>query len=84
MPTAYVLINCDLGYEADIIKKIKQIPKVIDVIHVSGVYDIIVRISSDDMEKLRETIKSKIKIIDNVRSTITMIVTDGQGQKHYK
>jgi DNA-binding Lrp family transcriptional regulator len=84
MPTAYVLINCDLGYEADIIKKIKQIPKVIDVIHVSGVYDIIVRISSDDMEKLRETIKSKIKIIDNVRSTITMIVTDGQGQRHYK
>jgi DNA-binding Lrp family transcriptional regulator len=84
MPTAYVLINCDLGYEDDIIKKIKQIPKVIDVIHVSGVYDIIVRISSDDMEKLRETIKSKIKIIDNVRSTITMIVTDGQGQKHYK
>jgi DNA-binding Lrp family transcriptional regulator len=84
MPTAYVLINCDLGYEADIIKKIKQIPKVIDVIHVSGVYDIIVRISSDDMEKLRETIKSKIKIIDNVRSTITMIVTDGQGQKYYK
>jgi DNA-binding Lrp family transcriptional regulator len=84
MPTAYVLINCDLGYEDDIIKKIKQIPKVIDVIHVSGVYDIIVRISSDDMEKLRETIKSKIKIIDNVRSTITMIVTDGQGQRHYK
>ena len=84
MPIAYVLINCDLGYETEIIKKIRQIPKVMDVIHVSGVYDIIVRISSEDMDKLRETIKSNIKKIDNVRSTITMIVTDGQGQKYLK
>ena len=82
MPTAYVLINCDLGYEDEIIKKIKQIPKVMDVIHVSGVYDIIVRISSEDMDKLKETIKLNIKKIDKVRSTITMIVTDGQGQRY--
>jgi DNA-binding Lrp family transcriptional regulator len=84
MPTAYVLINCDLGYEDDIIKKIKQIPKVIEVIHVSGVYDIIVRISSDDMDKLKEVIKINIKKIDRIRSTITMIVTDSQGQKYFK
>jgi DNA-binding Lrp family transcriptional regulator len=81
MPTAYVLLNCDLGSEGDILKKIKQVPEVIEVIHVSGVYDIIVRISSDNMDKLREIIKLNIKKIDKVRSTITMVVTDGQGQK---
>ncbi|MDQ6723996.1 MAG: Lrp/AsnC ligand binding domain-containing protein [Thermoproteota archaeon] len=81
MPIAYVLINCDLGSEGDIIKKIKQIPEVIDVTNVAGVYDIIVRISSDNMDKLRENIKLNIKKIDKVRSTITMIVTEGQGQK---
>ncbi|MER5174165.1 MAG: Lrp/AsnC ligand binding domain-containing protein [Candidatus Nitrosocosmicus sp.] len=81
MPTAYVLINCDLGSEGDIIKKIKHVPEVIEVTNVSGVYDIIVRISADDMDKLRENIKSNIKKIDKVRSTITMIVTEGQGQK---
>jgi DNA-binding Lrp family transcriptional regulator len=81
MPTAFVLLNCDLGSEGDIIEKIKKIPGVIEVTYVAGVYDIIVRISSDNMDKLREIIKMNIKKIDKVRSTITMIVTEGQGQR---
>ena len=56
MPTAYVLLNCDLGSETEIIKKIKQVPEVVEVSGVFGVYDIIVRISSDDMDKLREIV----------------------------
>ncbi len=43
MPTAYVLLNCDLGSESEIIKKIKQVPEVIEVSGVFGVYDIIVQ-----------------------------------------
>ncbi len=76
MPVAYVLINCDLGYEDEIINKIKQIPEVIEATHVMGVYDIIVRVSSNDMFRLRKTIKLYIKNIQNIRSTLTMIVTE--------
>ena len=81
MPTAYVLLNCDLGSEGDIMKKIRDVPGVIEVTNVAGVYDIVVRISSDNMDKLREIIKLNIKKIDKVRSTTTMIVTEGHGQK---
>jgi DNA-binding Lrp family transcriptional regulator len=81
MPTAYVLLNCDLGSEGDIMKKIRDVPGVIEVTNVAGVYDIVVRISSDNMDKLREIIKLNIKKIDKVRSTITMIVTEGHGQR---
>ena len=81
MPTAYVLLNCDLGAESDIIKKIKQVPEVVEVSGVFGVYDIIVRVSSEDMDKLREIITWNIRKIDKVRSTLTMIVIEGQGQK---
>lgn len=80
MPTAYVLLNCDLGSESEIIKKIRQVPEVIEVSGVFGVYDIIVRISSDDMDKLREIITWNIRKIDKVRSTLTMIVIEGQGE----
>jgi len=80
MPTAYVLLNCDLGSETEIIKKIKQVPELVEVSGVFGVYDIIVRISSDDMDKLREIITWNIRKIDKVRSTLTMIVIEGQGQ----
>jgi DNA-binding Lrp family transcriptional regulator len=81
MPTAYVLLNCDLGAEGDIINKIKQVPEVMEVTHIIGVYDIIVRVSSDDMFKLRKIIKMNLKHIDKVRSTLTMIVIDEQENK---
>ncbi|MDQ4072761.1 MAG: Lrp/AsnC ligand binding domain-containing protein [Thermoproteota archaeon] len=80
MPVAYVLINCDLGHEGEIIDKIKQIPEVIEATHVMGVYDIIVRVSSNDMFRLRKTIKLNIKNIQKIRSTLTMIVTEEPGK----
>jgi DNA-binding Lrp family transcriptional regulator len=79
MPTSYVLINCDLGSEEEIIKEIKKLPDVKEVSGVYGVYDIIVKIQADTMDKLRETITWKIRRIDKVRSTLTMIVIEGQG-----
>lgn len=79
MPTAYVLINCDLGSEEEIIKEIKKLPDVVEVSGVYGVYDIIVKLQANSMDKLRETITWKVRRIDKVRSTLTMIVIEGQG-----
>ncbi|HEX6067400.1 MAG TPA: Lrp/AsnC ligand binding domain-containing protein [Nitrososphaera sp.] len=81
MPTAYVLINCDLGSEDDIIRELKKMPETVEVSGVYGVYDIIAKVSSDSMEKLRETITWHVRKIDKVRSTLTMIVIEGQGGK---
>ena len=77
MPTAYVLINCDLGSEDDIIKELKKIPEVVEVSGVFGVYDIIVRIRSESMDKLREVVTWNVRRIDKVRSTLTMMVIEG-------
>lgn len=81
MPTAYVLINCDLGSEDDIIKELKKLPEVVEVSGVFGVYDIIVRIRSDSMDKLREVVTWNVRRIDKVRSTLTMMVIESQGDK---
>ena len=81
MPTAYVLINCDLGSEEEIIKELKKLPEAIEVSGVYGVYDIIGKIRSDSMDRLRETITWHVRRIDKVRSTLTMIVIEGQGEK---
>jgi DNA-binding Lrp family transcriptional regulator len=81
MPTAYVLINCDLGSEDDIIKELKKLPEVVEVSGVFGVYDIIVRIRSESMDKLREVVTWNVRRIDKVRSTLTMMVIEGQGDK---
>ncbi|MEW5841457.1 Lrp/AsnC ligand binding domain-containing protein [Nitrososphaera sp.] len=81
MPTAYVLINCDLGSEEDIISELKKLPETVEVSGVYGVYDIVAKIRSDTMDRLRETITWHVRKIDKVRSTLTMIVIEGQGEK---
>lgn len=84
MPTAYVLINCDLGSEDDIIRELKKLPEAVEVSGVYGVYDIIAKIRSDTMDKLRETITWHVRKVNKVRSTLTMIVIEGQGEKGAK
>ncbi len=81
MPTAYVLINCDLGSEEEILKELRRLNEVVELSGVYGVYDIIAKIRADSMDKLRETITWHVRRIDKVRSTLTMIVIEGQGDK---
>jgi len=78
METAYVLINSDLGYEAEIIDEIKQVEDVKQVHGVFGAYDILVKVESANVENLRETITWKIRKLNRVRSTLTLMVTEGQ------
>ncbi len=79
MPTAYVLISCDLGSEENIIKEIRTLDNVKEVEGTYGVYDIIVKVESNSMEALKNTITWKIRKIPQVRSTLTLMVIEGQG-----
>ena len=83
MSTSYILINSDLGTDEAIIGKIKEIldsEKNIqyEIQGVYGVYDIILKLSSDDINTLRSTITNKIRKITSVQSTLTMMVIEGQ------
>lgn len=73
---AYVLINADLGAEEQLIKELKSIENVKEVYVVYGVYDIVSKIQADSMEKVKETITWKIRRLEKVRSTLTMIVVE--------
>ncbi|MCH7649505.1 MAG: Lrp/AsnC ligand binding domain-containing protein [Thaumarchaeota archaeon] len=77
MATAYVLINCDLGYEEQIIEELKHISDVKEVNGVFGAYDILAKVESDQIRTLRETLMSKIRKIDKVRSTLTLMGIEG-------
>ena len=83
MSTSYILINSDLGTDESIIIKIKEIlagEKEIEyeIQGVYGVYDIVLKISSDNMDTLRSTISNKIRKITSVQSTLTMMVIEEQ------
>ena len=83
MPTSYILINSDLGTDESIISKLKEIladEKNVqyEIQGVYGVYDIVLKLTSDDIDTLRSTITNKIRKITSVQSTLTMMVIEEQ------
>lgn len=58
------------------IEIIRKVPEVIEVYRVFGVYDIIVRISTNNMETLKEIITWKVKKLNKVHSVLSMVVTE--------
>ena len=82
MPTAFVLINTELGSEADVLKDLKKVEGVEEANAVYGVYDIIVRVKASTMDRLKEVVSRKIRRLDKIRSTLTMIeVEEGSTTK---
>jgi len=78
MGTAYVLINCELGSEEQIIDELKHISGVKEIHGTFGAYDILAKVESDTVEKLRETITWEIRKIPKIRSTLTLIGIESQ------
>ena len=80
MAEAYVLVNCELGAEEEVIGGLKQIEQVKDVHGTFGAYDIIAKVQAESADKLREAITWKIRKMDKIRSTLTLTVVEGQGE----
>jgi len=73
---AYVLINTEMGAEDDVGRELLGIKEVKEIHGVYGVYDLVVSVEADTMERLKEVIGSEIRRLENVRSTLTMIVVE--------
>ena len=74
MPTAYILISVEIGAEGEVLKSLKPVSEIKEAHLVYGVYDIIARVETETMQELKDTVSWKIRRIDKVRSTLTMIV----------
>jgi DNA-binding Lrp family transcriptional regulator len=76
MPNAFVLLNTESGTEENIIRDLKNLEEVKEVFRVYGVYDIIAKLESDTIDKLKEIIGWKLRNLKDVKSTLTLIVTE--------
>lgn len=71
---AFVLINTKIGKEGKTIKSLNNIPEVKETLEIYGVYDIIVTIEAENMQALKDVISQKVRRIETIDSTVTMIV----------
>jgi DNA-binding Lrp family transcriptional regulator len=76
MPKAFVLMNAELGSEDTLVNDLKKLDSVREVYQVYGVYDIVAQVEADTMEKVKETITWKLRKLNGVKSTLTMIVME--------
>ncbi len=74
MATAYVLINVEIGSEDEVLRNLDPISEVKEAHLVYGVYDIIAIIETETMQELKDTVSWKIRRLDKIRTTLTMIV----------
>ena len=76
MTIAFVLINTNIGYEDEVLKELKKVSNIQEAFSVYGVYDIVIKIKAESMDKLKEIITWRIRRLNRVRSTLTMIVIE--------
>jgi len=76
MPRAFVLINVESGSEDEVLKILKKMEGVEEAYFSYGVYDLITRIKADTMEGLKDMVSRKIRTLNKVRSTLTLIMME--------
>jgi DNA-binding Lrp family transcriptional regulator len=77
MFTAYILVSCEPGCEIAVVDELRTLPSVVEANTIYGSsYEIIVKVTSDDANKLRDIISRNIRRIDKVKSIQTMTVLE--------
>jgi len=76
MPKAFVLINVESGAEDKVLNVLKTIEGIEEAYFSYGVYDVITKIKAESMEKLKDMVTTKIRSLDQVRSTLTLIMVE--------
>jgi len=71
---AFVLINTEIGAEEEVVNEMKKIGNVKEAFVVYGVYDIVAKVEAETMDKLKEIVSWRVRRLDKVRSTLTMLV----------
>jgi DNA-binding Lrp family transcriptional regulator len=73
MHTAYVLINSDIGSELEVLKQIREMDGIEQAYALYGAYDVVVKVTSESMEELKQIITWKIRKLGGIRATLTLM-----------
>ena len=76
MAGALVLIQTEIGAESRVLEELIKIPEVKEVYIVYGTYDVVAKIEADTLERIREVITDRIRKLNDIRTTVTMIIVE--------
>jgi DNA-binding Lrp family transcriptional regulator len=76
VPVAFVLINTKIDAMEKVLKALKNVEGVKEAYSVFGVYDVVVKVEAASMDKIKDLLTYRIRRLDGVKSSLTMIVTE--------
>jgi len=76
MAKAYVLLKVKPGHERNIVKELKDMPEIEVINELYGEWDIITRVSVASIDGLDSLLSDKMRKIEGVTLTSTMIVAE--------
>jgi DNA-binding Lrp family transcriptional regulator len=71
-----VLIDAEIGSESEVLRTLKDVEGVVETFTVYGVYDIVAKITAETLDTLKDIIVSRIRRLDKVLSTNTLLVVE--------
>lgn len=78
MVSGFVLIRVDAGKEREVYNGLNNMKEVKGIQMVFGHYDIIARLESNDLNELSEIVLERIRNIEGVSTTTTLIASEGE------
>ena len=81
MEIAYVLVQCKMAHEREVLKKLLDVKFVKEAKGTFGYYDILVKIVAEDTKIIEQIITKEIRIIPNVTTTTTISIIPEQDAK---
>lgn len=74
MPTAYVLILLNYDYpDYEILSQLDRLPCMVEINKVEGPYDIVAKLSDNNIDAIKESIGKHMTRIQGIQSTLTLM-----------
>jgi DNA-binding Lrp family transcriptional regulator len=82
MTSAFLLINCLIGFQNYVVNELNKLSEFIDIYRVDVMYDIIAKVDVNSEEELHDITISKIRKIQGVKSTLTLVIVKRTKSNH--
>ena len=76
MISAVVLVNTDLNSQDKVMESLKLVEGVEEAHALYGVYDLLIKIKATSFDRLKDIIKSRIKQVNGVTSSLTLMIVE--------
>ena len=76
MTSAFLLIDSEFLFTEEVMNKLKEIPEIVDIYIVQGLYDIIAKVKLNTEEELKELVSERIRKVDKITGTVTVIIAE--------